>query len=78
MSEPRNDCLHPEGYWDDEDLLDYVSSNDHQESFYSRCPRCKGTGLDRWEEDDCTTCFGEGQVANDLPNAAPIVNRIDW
>jgi DnaJ-class molecular chaperone len=24
------------------------------------CPACKGTGLDKWEEYDCETCFGEG------------------
>lgn len=24
------------------------------------CPDCKGTGLTRWEDEDCPTCFGEG------------------
>lgn len=26
------------------------------------CPRCHGTGLDRYEEDECETCFGEGML----------------
>lgn len=44
----------------------------YPEERFERCPRCKGTGLDRWEEDDCEECFGEGA----LPNLAPIVKRI--
>lgn len=40
------------------------------------CPRCHGTGLDRYEEDECATCFGEGVLppsVSDLPDltAAP-------
>lgn len=26
------------------------------------CPQCKGTGLDRWEDDDCERCTGEGYL----------------
>jgi DnaJ-class molecular chaperone len=26
------------------------------------CPRCHGTGLDRYEEDECEHCFGEGSL----------------
>jgi DnaJ-class molecular chaperone len=34
------------------------------------CPSCKGTGLDKWEEYDCETCYGEGvlpPLLSDLP-----------
>lgn len=63
-------------YWDDTDLLtDDWESNDHIFASMTRCPQCKGTGLDRWEQDDCTTCFGEGEVQNDLPIPESIGHR---
>lgn len=36
---------------DDEDLIIYFT-----------CSACKGTGMDRWEENDCATCYGEGDL----------------
>ena len=41
------------------------------------CPRCHGTGLDRYEEDECGACYGEGVIpppVSGLPEltAAPI------
>lgn len=29
---------------------------------YRRCPRCKGTGCDRYEDDLCPECWGDGEV----------------
>jgi len=30
------------------------------------CPQCKGTGYeDQYEEEDCRTCWGEGEVPID-------------
>lgn len=26
------------------------------------CPSCNGTGMDRWEEFECETCWGEGYI----------------
>lgn len=33
------------------------TDEEHEEMI---CPRCKGTGKDRWEDDDCERCDGEG------------------
>lgn len=27
-----------------------------------KCSACKGTGMDRWEEDYCNECWGEGEL----------------
>jgi len=72
MSKSRNDYL-AEGI----DLTDPDEWGDpvEKEEFpdpYDRCPRCKGTGLDRWEEDDCDECLGEGSIPNLLPNVKRI------
>ena len=64
MSDSRNVPLpttEDSDYWDIDGYYDALDSREVP------CPRCKGTGLDRWEEDDCTTCFGDGTVQNDLP-----------
>jgi hypothetical protein len=29
---------------------------------YVRCSACRGTGLTRYEEDECDECYGEGEV----------------
>lgn len=29
---------------------------------YVVCPVCRGRGTDRWEEEDCPECWGEGEV----------------
>lgn len=83
MSETRNVPLpltEEDEYWDGPsegmELIDPVwESNAVLERSYVTCPRCKGTGMDRWEEDECQTCFGEGQVLNDLPNIPPNPHR---
>lgn len=63
-------------YWfgpdDDVDLGHY---EDDLDAPLARCPQCKGTGLDRWEQDDCTTCFGEGEVQIDLPIPESVSHR---
>lgn len=46
------------------------NSPDVEETWYSTdeeipmhvCPVCRGRGLDRWEEDECPACYGEGEV----------------
>lgn len=30
------------------------------------CPGCDGRGTNRWEDDDCTECWGEGVVPREL------------
>lgn len=44
--------------WDDDDNRD-------------TCPDCRGTGMDKWEEYECATCGGEG----DIPWSAPLTRR---
>lgn len=44
--------------FDEED--DYFENLDYTTG--SRCQSCYGTGLDRHEDVDCLTCWGEGVV----------------
>lgn len=71
MNYSRNDRL-PVTEW--EDYLNWHPAAEKEEfpEQYVRCPRCKGTGLDRWEEDDCDECLGEGSIADLLPNVKRI------
>lgn len=47
-----------EGDWNSDD--DYDA--DYSEDIGIRCQTCYGTGLDRYEDVDCMTCWGEGVV----------------
>lgn len=37
------------------------------EEYYEICPRCHGSGMDRWEEEECEYCFGEGEIPANPP-----------
>lgn len=52
---------------------DPLSSPTEQET---PCPRCKGTGLDRNEWEDCDNCLGEGTILIPLPEFSQNVNQI--
>ena len=45
---------------------DYLCQDpDHMEVPMVVCPVCRGRGMDRWEEDSCPECWGEGEVEAD-------------
>lgn len=46
-----------DGDWNSDDY-----DPDYSEDIGIRCQACYGTGLDRYEDVDCMTCWGEGVV----------------
>jgi uncharacterized phage protein len=54
--------------WDDEGGT--RDPRDFEPKEEKACPRCKGTGLDRYEEEDCDYCAGAGTfcVAHSNPS----------
>lgn len=52
------------------DSYDSISNYDESNSAWNdshldnkrTCPTCRGTGLNRWEDDDCGRCNGEGEI----------------
>ena len=57
---------------------EYYEAFDNDPNYY-RCPHCKGTGMDKWEEFECYNCFGEGYLAlgalSELPDLTAPVYR---
>jgi len=43
-------------------LLNYGDYYDNYEEDAYKCPQCKGSGMDRYEEFECIHCFGEGYI----------------
>jgi hypothetical protein len=50
LPELHSNSSFPETWWNDS----------HLEKETKLCPTCRGSGLNRWEDDDCERCNGEG------------------
>ena len=50
------DYLIGEGMEDDEDVQELIDTKP--------CHACFGTGMDRYEDADCLSCYGDGVITN--------------
>lgn len=56
---------HARSYRDCSECGEYIIDCTCEPEIFFPCNVCDGRGVDRWEEEDCPECFGDGEIPLD-------------